>query len=146
MQLDFQVSKTELLCLVVVHILVSHTVWQSDWPLLLSLTMTFALAGHGVYQLFRSLLLLDNSVIRLRLAAHGHAWLTTRDREVAAVLRSVAYRSTLLTLLDFEVSRDGRQCWRQWRPGSNRVRVLVTVGSVPLIQRKQLAYFLTYGN
>jgi len=143
--LDFQISWPECLFLAVCHILASAVVWQSGWPIGLCLALTLLLAGHAWYQLLRCLLLLESSIVQVRLDTHGRAWLTSPGGESAATLHRVVYQSAMLTMLDFKINREGRQACFSWVPVSSKVRVLVAAGSVPTSQRKQLACFLTYG-
>jgi len=145
LQLDFQVSRLELVFLVICHILASYSVWQSGWPMPLSLALTAVLAGHAWYQLYRCLFLLENSVLRANLKGQGRAWLTTPGGDFSASLQRVAYLSALLILLDFKVIQDSRKRRCRWIPARKKIRILVTAGSVPIVQRKQLACFLTYG-
>ncbi|MBT8146243.1 MAG: hypothetical protein KJN90_05275 [Gammaproteobacteria bacterium] len=148
MRLDFQVSKVELLCLVIGHFLASCVVWQSPWLLSMKLLLTVTLAAHACYQLWRCLLLLDSSVIGLQFGRQGHVWLITRGGEAKVKLQGVPYLSPMLMLMDFSLIAGSRHLQKECVFGqqSRRLRVLVTAGSLPPAQRKQLACYLRYAN
>ena len=169
MRLNFTVSRWEVLALSACHILVAYPVWYAGWPITLSLLLTAVVAGHAWFQLFRSLQLLDRSLITLQLLPRGKALLITRGGVLQATLGGAPFFCSIYMLLHFKVlqgerlggprgsigevrpqSRRDKQLARKWlcltgrRFSGKNYRVLVTVGTLSLQQRKLLASHLRF--
>ena len=116
--------------------------WQSGWPIVITLLLFAVLFSQAVRQLLRALLLLPSSVLGVALGSEGEALIFTAAGNHPVVLQSVVYRSSQFTLLDFRRDGGSEHSAVKGRLSGKRFRVLVTGDNVVRDQRKALFRYL----